>query len=79
MSNWSSEAVSQRRDSIITKGKNDKAYTWSSTDYRHSSCILFFFLFFNIYVLIKYISINIVWNKYLEYMNIGLANIIPSK
>ena len=39
----------------------------------------FFFLFFNIYVLIKYISINIVWNKYLEYMNIGLANIIPSK
>jgi hypothetical protein len=39
----------------------------------------FFSFFFNIYVLIKYISINIVWNKYLEYMNIGLANIIPSK
>ena len=32
-----------------------------------------------IYVLIKYISISIVWNKYLEYMNIGLANMIPSK
>jgi hypothetical protein len=24
MSNWSSEAVNQRRDNIITKGKNDK-------------------------------------------------------
>jgi hypothetical protein len=41
--------------------------------------VYFFSLFVNIYVLIKYISINMVWNKYLEYMNIGLANMIPSK
>ena len=41
--------------------------------------ILPVYVFFNIYVLIKYISISIVWNKYLEYMHIGLANMIPSK
>jgi hypothetical protein len=63
MSNWSSEAVNQMRDNIITKGKNDKTIKWSTTDYRNSSYIHFFF---NIYVLLKYISISIVWNKYLE-------------
>jgi hypothetical protein len=86
MSNWSSEAVNQRRDNIITKGKNDKTIKWSTTDYRNTFCIRLFFSFFlffsfliYIYVLIKYISIRIVWNKYLEYMNIGLANMIFSK
>jgi hypothetical protein len=50
------------------------------------SVYVFFFLFFSflyiyiyIYVLIKYISTRIVWNKYLEYMNIVLANMILSK
>jgi hypothetical protein len=86
MSNWSSEAVNQRRDNIITKGKNDKTIKWSTTDYRNTFCIRLFFSFFfffyiyiYIYVLIKYISIRIVWNKYLEYMNIGLVNMILSK
>jgi len=71
-------SVNQRRDNIITKGKNDKTIKWSTTDYRNSLCIRLFFLIY-IYVLIKYISIRIVWNKYLEYMHIGLANMIPSK
>ena len=50
MSNWSSEAVNQRRDHIITKGKNDKTIKWLTTDYRNSFCIrLFFFFFFFIF------------------------------
>jgi hypothetical protein len=40
MSNWSSEAVNQRRDNIITKGKNDKTIKWSTTDYRNTFCIV---------------------------------------
>ena len=45
MSNWLSEAVNQRRDNIITKGKNDKEIKWSTTDNRNSFCILFVFFY----------------------------------
>ena len=45
MSDWSSEAVNQKRDNIITKGKNDKTIKWSTTDYRNTFCIRLFFFF----------------------------------
>ena len=46
MSNWSSEAVNQRRDNIITKGKNDKTIKWLTTDNRNTFCIRLFFSFY---------------------------------